>query len=85
MTNPPCLVRARCRQKVQPTCTLSRCLLTTASENSGLLRFAYASPNQRDSAFAYRVKEAAFRGYVEQVKEWGETDQRAQHVRRFAE
>lgn len=38
-----------------------------------------------DSDFAYRVKKAAFRDYVEQVKTWDEEDQRRQHIRRFAE
>jgi GNAT superfamily N-acetyltransferase len=37
-----------------------------------------------DSEFAYRVKKAAFRVYVEQVWGWDEDEQRAQHKQRFA-
>ena len=38
-----------------------------------------------DSDFAYEVKKAAFRGYIEQAKAWDDADQRRQHERRFAE
>ncbi|MFC1525924.1 hypothetical protein ACFL6X_03825 [Candidatus Latescibacterota bacterium] len=44
-----------------------------ASEQSGI-RFRAATPD--DSEFAYRVKEAAFRHYVEQVKVWDEDETR---------
>jgi GNAT superfamily N-acetyltransferase len=40
-----------------------------------------ASPE--DSEFAYRVKRAAFKEYIEQVWEWDEDEQRRLHERRF--
>jgi ribosomal protein S18 acetylase RimI-like enzyme len=40
-----------------------------------------AGPN--DSAFAYRVKWAAFKEYVEKVWGWDEDEQRQLHTRRF--
>ncbi len=50
------------------------------------LRAATLRPAQpSDSEFAYRVKEAAFRPYMEMVKSWDEVDQRREHDRRFAE
>jgi GNAT superfamily N-acetyltransferase len=36
-----------------------------------------------DSEFAYRVKRAAFRGYVEKVWGWDEHEQRQLHEQRF--
>jgi GNAT superfamily N-acetyltransferase len=39
---------------------------------------------ERDSEFAYRVKTAAFRQYVEQVWGWDEDEQRQLHAKRFA-
>ena len=36
-----------------------------------------------DKEFAYRVKRAAFKEYVEQVWGWEEADQRKLHDRRF--
>jgi len=36
-----------------------------------------------DSEFAYRVKRAAFKEYIEQVWEWDEGEQRRTHERRF--
>ncbi|MBT6145153.1 MAG: GNAT family N-acetyltransferase [Gemmatimonadetes bacterium] len=47
------------------------------------IRIRAATP--ADSEFAYMVKEAAFRVYVEHIKTWDEADQRRQHLRRFAE
>ena len=44
------------------------------------LRKAHAS----DSEFAFMVKEAAFREYVEQVWGWDDNYQRGLHDRRFA-
>jgi GNAT superfamily N-acetyltransferase len=41
-----------------------------------------ARPEDRD--FAYRVREASFRDYVEKVGGWDEAEQRRQHERRFA-
>ena len=41
-----------------------------------------ASPD--DSEFAYLVKKAAFRGYIERVWGWDEECQRELHQRRFA-
>jgi putative acetyltransferase len=41
-----------------------------------------AGPN--DSEFAFRVKEAAFRQYVEKVWGWDEAEQRRLHEERFA-
>ena len=40
-----------------------------------------AGPN--DSEFAYRVKRAAFREYVEKVWGWDEDEQRQLHEQRF--
>ncbi len=40
--------------------------------------------NALDSDFAFAVKEAAFRGYVEQVWGWDHTHQRELHNTRFA-
>jgi GNAT superfamily N-acetyltransferase len=40
-----------------------------------------ASPN--DSVFAYRVKRAAFKEYVEKVWGWEEDEQQQLHVQRF--
>jgi GNAT superfamily N-acetyltransferase len=37
-----------------------------------------------DCDFAYRVKRAAFREYIEQVWDWDEDEQRRIHERRFA-
>jgi ribosomal protein S18 acetylase RimI-like enzyme len=37
-----------------------------------------------DGEFAYRVKKAALRGYVEKVWGWNEEEQRQLHERRFA-
>ena len=37
-----------------------------------------------DSEFAYRVKKAAFKKYVERVWGWDEEEQRRLHTRRFA-
>ena len=38
-----------------------------------------------DSAFAYRTKKAAFRGYVHEVWGWDEEEQRRLHERRFCD
>jgi GNAT superfamily N-acetyltransferase len=37
-----------------------------------------------DGEFAYRVREASFRDYIEKVEGWDEIEQRRQHERRFA-
>lgn len=36
-----------------------------------------------DSAFAYHIKRAAFKEYVEQVRGWDEDEQQQLHARRF--
>jgi ribosomal protein S18 acetylase RimI-like enzyme len=41
-----------------------------------------AGPN--DSEFAYTVREAAFRAYVEKARGWDEAEQRRLHEQRFA-
>jgi GNAT superfamily N-acetyltransferase len=41
-----------------------------------------ARPEDRE--FAYRVREASFRDYVEKVEGWGDAEQRRQHEGRFA-
>jgi ribosomal protein S18 acetylase RimI-like enzyme len=41
-----------------------------------------ARPEDRE--FAYRVREASFRDYVEKVEGWDEVEQRRLHERRFA-
>lgn len=46
------------------------------------LTLRQATPGDRD--FAYRVKRAAFREYVEKVWGWDEGEQRRYHERRFA-
>ena len=51
--------------------------------NSKEILLRSATPD--DSEFAYKVKEEAFRDYVEQVRTWVEEDQRQQHDRRFSE
>ena len=38
-----------------------------------------------DSEFAYQTKKSAFRGYLKQVSDWNEDEQRRLHQRRFAE
>jgi GNAT superfamily N-acetyltransferase len=48
----------------------------------GSLTLRQADPT--DSEFAYTVKRAAFRGYVEQVWGWDEAVQRGLHAQRFA-
>lgn len=47
------------------------------------VRLRAAGPG--DAEFAYRVREAAFRSYVEQLGPWDEAGQRRDHERRFAE
>ncbi len=48
----------------------------------GSLTLREATPS--DSEFAYLVKKAAYREYVEEVWGWDEDDQRQLHERRFA-
>ena len=47
----------------------------------GSLKLRTADPG--DKEFAYQVKKAAFREYVEQVWGWDEDEQRGLHDRRF--
>lgn len=44
---------------------------------------SYRIATPEDSEFAYQVKKAAFREYVEQVWGWDEAEQRALHEGRF--
>ena len=45
------------------------------------LTFRRAGPDDRE--FAYSVRKAAFKEYVEQVEGWDEDEQRQLHERRF--
>ena len=47
------------------------------------LKFRKATAD--DSEFAYQTKKSAFRGYLKQVSDWNEDEQRRLHQRRFAE
>ena len=55
--------------------------LPTARVNDVNLKLRKAGPN--DSDFAYRVKRAAFKEYVEKIWGWDEDEQRELHARRF--
>ena len=57
--------------------------MSTFSKWSDNAKLTLRKADPSDSEFAYRVKQAAFKEYVEKVSRWDEDKQRQLHNRRF--
>ena len=57
--------------------------MNTIDPRKGANRVTLRQAIQEDSDFAYSVKKAAFRGYVEQVWGWDENEQLQMHQERY--